>query len=256
MKRDGRDRRDVRDDAPSERPRDGDPLAGSLVLVVEDDAVLAPTLELLLRHDGFRTDRVGDGQQAVQAWRTLQPDAIVLDLGLPGMDGTEVLRKIREHDDVPVLVLTARAEEIDEVAGLELGADDYLVKPVSAQKLLARVRALLRRRVGRHAASDEDLVRVGRLHVDGYKVEARWDGRPLPFTPSEWGVVAHLARTPGRAVSRLELLDEALAEGEATERTVDVHVAHVRRKLREAGATGDVVETVRGVGYRLTERPE
>lgn len=234
--------------------RGDDPLAGALVLVVEDDPVLAPTMELLLRHDGFRTDRVGDGRQAVQAWRTSMPDAIVLDLGLPGMDGTEVLRVIREHDDVPVLILTARAEEVDEVEGLALGADDFLVKPVTARKLVARVRALLRRRRGRGMGSgDDDVLRVGRLHVDTYKVEARWDGQVVPFTPSEWGVVAHLARTPGRAVTRMELLDEALTEGDATERAVDVHVAHVRRKLREAGAEGDVVETVRGVGYRLAQ---
>lgn len=226
---------------------------GGLVLVVEDDDALAGTLEMILRADGYRTERAADGRRALQLWRAAAPDALLLDLGLPGMDGSEVLRTVREAGATPVVILTARAEEADELAGLGLGADDYLVKPVSGRKLLAHLAAVLRRARPDPAASAE-VLRVGRLDVDLYRVEARIDDAALPLTPTEFRLLAHLAATPGRAVERAELLDAALPEGEAYDRAVDVHVANLRRKLRHAGAP-EAIATVRGVGYRLAERP-
>ena len=208
--------------------QDGTPARGTLILIVEDDDVLARSLEL---------------------WRAASPDLVLLDLGLPDLDGSEVLRVLRAESTVPVIILTARAEEADELQGLGLGADDYLVKPISARKLLAHLQAVLRRSRPDPAA-DADVLRAGPLEVDLYRVEARVDGRAVPLTPSEFRLLAHMARTPGRAVSRTELYDVALPEGEGFDRAVDVHVVNLRRKLREAGAA-EQVETVRGVGYRL-----
>ena len=226
---------------------------GALALIVEDDETLARTLELILRSGGFRTERAADGPRALELWRAAAPDVVLLDLGLPGMDGTEVLQKLRRDADTPVVILTARAEEADELHGLGLGADDYLVKPVSARKLLAHLHAVLRR--ARPSPSDDgELLRSGPLEVDLYRFEARCDGKAVPLTPSELKLLAHLARTPGRAASRSELYEAVLPEGDGFDRAVDVHVANLRRKLRGAGA-GEPIETVRGVGYRLRRRP-
>lgn len=226
---------------------------GALALIVEDDETLARTLELILRADGFRTERATDGPRALELWRAAVPDVVLLDLGLPGMDGTEVLRRLRRDAITPVVILTARAEEADELYGLGLGADDYLVKPVSARKLLAHLHAVMRR-VRPAPLADTELLRHGALEVDLYRYEARCDGTPVRLTPSELGLLAHLARTPGRAVSRSELYETALPDGEGFDRAVDVHVANLRRKLRDAGG-GEPIETVRGVGYRLRVRP-
>jgi DNA-binding response OmpR family regulator len=230
---------------------DADAAQDALVLIVEDDRELARALELTVRAGGMRSERASDGPRALELWRAAAPDLVLLDLGLPGMDGTEVLRTLRDQSRVPVVILTARAEEADELAGLGLGADDYLVKPVSGRKLLARLRAVLRRaRPGRGA--EPERLRVGPLEIDLYRAEARAEGRALPLTPSEFRLLAHLARTPGRAVERAELYEAALPEGEGFDRAVDVHVANLRRKLRAVGAD-EGLETVRGVGYRLRE---
>ena len=229
--------------------QDGTPARGTLILIVEDDDVLARSLELIVRSAGHRTERTGEGRRALELWRAASPDLVLLDLGLPDLDGSEVLRVLRAESTVPVIILTARAEEADELQGLGLGADDYLVKPISARKLLAHLQAVLRRSRPDPAA-DADVLRAGPLEVDLYRVEARVDGRAVPLTPSEFRLLAHMARTPGRAVSRTELYDVALPEGEGFDRAVDVHVVNLRRKLREAGAA-EQVETVRGVGYRL-----
>ncbi|NBC97178.1 MAG: response regulator [Deinococcus-Thermus bacterium] len=206
---------------------------------------------MIVRAGGMRTERAADGPRALELWRAAAPDLVLLDLGLPGMDGTEVLRTLRDDSRVPVVILTARAEEADELAGLGLGADDYLVKPVSGRKLIARLTAVLRRaRPGTDVQGER--LRIGPLEIDLYRAEARADGRTLPLTPSEFRLLAHLARTPGRAIERAELYEAALPEGEGFDRAVDVHIANLRRKLREAGS-GDRLETVRGVGYRLRE---
>ncbi len=219
--------------------------------MIEDDALLASTLELILRSAGYRVERAGDGRRGLELWRAASPDLLLLDLGLPELDGTQLLRTVRSEATVPVVILTARAEEADELEGLGLGADDYLVKPVSAERLLAHLRAVLRRSRP-EAADGAEVLRSGPLEIDLYRVEARLGGRPVDLTPGEFRLLAHLARTPGRAVSRGELYEAALPDGEGYDRAVDVHVANLRRKLRDAGAP-ELVETVRGVGYRLRE---
>ena len=221
----------------------------ALVLVVEDEITLAQTIELYLRHDGYRTERALDGERALALFRATKPDLVLLDIGLPKIDGLEVLRIIRSISDVPVVVLTARSEEVDELLGLGMGASDYLVKPVSARKLMARVKVALRSARVRGERTPS-LLRIGRLEVDGDRVQARVDGVPLHLTPTEFKLLQHLARAPRRVISRSELYEAALPGGDALERAVDIHITNLRRKLRERGAD-DLIDTVRGVGYVL-----
>ncbi|UCH24470.1 MAG: response regulator transcription factor [Trueperaceae bacterium] len=222
----------------------------ALVLVVEDELTLAQTIELYLKQASYRTERAGDGKRALELFRAARPDLVILDLGLPELDGLEVLKAIRAESDVPVIILTARAEEIDELLGLGLGADDYLVKPVGARKLMARVQAVLRRSLpAQHARA---VHRIGALEVDAYSMVVRVGGRPVDLTPTEFRLLHHLASTPGRAISRNELYEAALPESDAYERAVDTHLANLRRKLGGAGADG-LIETVRGIGYRLAD---
>jgi two-component system response regulator AdeR len=224
----------------------------ALVLVIEDELSLAQTIELYLRSGGHRTERAGDGVRGLELFRAARPDLVLLDLGLPKLDGIEVLKRIRAESDVPVVILTARSEEIDELLGLGLGADDYLVKPVGARKLMARVAVRLRRA---HPAGERsgEVLRVGPLEVDGYRVEVRVDGQHVDVTPTEFRLLQHMARSPGRAIPRLELYEAALPEGDALERAVDIHVTNLRRKLRPLGSDA-MIETIRGVGYALDPR--
>lgn len=221
----------------------------ALVLVVEDEPTLAQTIELYLRNENFQTERAGDGLRALELFRAAQPDLVILDIGLPKLDGLEVLKTIRAESSVPVIMLTARAEEVDELLGLGLGADDYLVKPASARKLMARVKAVLRR--SQEPQESSKVLRFGRLEVDSYAVQARVGGETLNLTPTEFRLLGHLAETPERAISRSELFDAAMPESDAFERAVDIHITNVRRKLKNAGCD-DLIDTVRGVGYRFT----
>ena len=223
----------------------------ALVLVVEDELTLAQTLELYLRRENFRTERAGNGRRALELFGAARPDLVILDLGLPELDGLEVLKTIRATSSTPVIILSARDEEVDELLGLGLGADDYIVKPASAHKLMARTKAVLRRvQNAENPENQRDVLRVGALEVDSYGRVAKVEGRSLELTPTEFGLLAHLARTPGRAVSRRELYDAAMPESDAFERAVDIHITNLRRKLRAAGADG-LIDTVRGLGYRL-----
>lgn len=224
------------------------------VLVVEDDSDIAQMVELYLKDAGYHTERAGDGVRALELWRAAAPDLLVLDIGLPKLDGLEVLKRVRadtSRPQVPVILLTARAEEVDELIGLGLGADDYVTKPFNPRTLLARVQAVLRR--GSPAPDGaEQLFRVGDLVVDDYRVRVTFQSRPVPLTLSEFKILRHLAATPGRAITRQELYEAAMPESDALERVVDVHMKNLRHKLSEQGAE-DMIETVRGVGYRLVE---
>jgi two-component system, OmpR family, response regulator AdeR len=219
-----------------------------LVLVIEDELTLAQTIELYLRKENYRTERAGDGLRALELFRATKPDLVILDLGLPKLDGLEVLKTIRAESNVPVLILTARAEEVDELLGLGLGADDYVVKPASARKLMARVKTLLRRNAP--SVQEQTLLRLGGLEVDSYSRQIRVKGNVCDMTPTEFNLLHHLAKTPDRAVSRHELYEAAMPESDAYERAVDIHITNIRRKLKDAGLDG-VIETVRGLGYRL-----
>lgn len=220
------------------------PTQHGLVLVVEDEAAIADIERLYLQRDGFDVAVLASGEQALAAVRQRRPVAVVLDVGLPDMDGIEVVRRLRaEGDHTPVLFVTARDEEVDRVLGLEIGADDYLTKPFSPRELVARVRAVLRR--GRLHDARDSLV-VGTVELSAAQRRVTVDGTPVELTPTEFDLLAHLMRVPGRVFARDELLREVWGYSSAvTTRTVDVHVAQLRAKLGDALA----IRTVRGVGY-------
>jgi DNA-binding response OmpR family regulator len=212
------------------------------VLIVEDEQPIAEPLVEGLRREGFEVEWTATGAAALEAD---EPDVVLLDLRLPDMDGLDVCRSIRARSDVPIIIVTARGEEPDRVVGLELGADDYVVKPFGLRELIARIRAVTRR--GRAAPADGP-VRVGDLEVDPRARRVRLSGRELDLTPKEFDVLAMLARDPGAVVSRRSLLDEVWETSwYGSTKTIDVHVAALRRKLGDAG----LIETVRGVGFRL-----
>jgi DNA-binding response OmpR family regulator len=232
--------------------------SGRTVLVVDDERKLVDVLRAYLERDGFRVVSAADGREALARFRQVRPDLVVLDLMLPEIDGLEVCRRLRAESRVPIIMLTARAEEADELVGLELGADDYVTKPFSPRALLARIRAVLRRggRAGPGDADDPDEapLLVGPLRVDPSRHEATWTGAPLSLTATEFRLLEVLARRPGRVFARAELLERLQGVAFAAyERTVDAHVKNLRKKLAGAGgeAAAAAVATVPGVGYKL-----
>jgi two-component system, OmpR family, response regulator RegX3 len=213
------------------------------ILVVEDEDAIAEPLVEGLRREGFEVVRAATGGAALEA---AEPDLVLLDLRLPDTDGLDVCRQLRERSDVPIIVVTARGEEADRVVGLELGADDYVVKPFGLRELIARIRAVTRRTSVRVQAHGP--LRVGGLEIDERARRAQLDGRVLDLTPKEFDLLAALARDPGAAVSRRRLLEEVWeTTWYGSAKTIDVHVASLRRKLGDPGW----IETVRGVGFRL-----
>jgi two-component system response regulator BaeR/two-component system response regulator AdeR len=217
------------------------------ILIVEDETRLADILEDYLKREGFRTERAKDGQRALELWRTARPDMVLLDLMLPVLDGFEVARRIRAESAVPIIMLTARDEEVDKLLGLGLGADDYVVKPYSPREVVARIKAVLRRASGQLVAPE--VYKAGELEVDVGRFEVRCGSALIDLTTSELRLLAVLAKDPGMVRARSELL-AASGDGEryADERTVDAHIKNLRKKLQGCGAK---LETVRGVGYRL-----
>ncbi len=222
-------------------------ISRSRVLVVDDEPPLVELVRGYLEREGFEVLAAGDGPLALELARSALPDVIVLDLMLPGLDGIEVCRRLRTFSDAYVLMLTARAEEIDRIVGLSVGADDYLVKPFSPRELVARVKALLRRpRAPVRAEPPRG------LEVDGPRHEVRVDGAPVDLTPIEFGILAALARDPGIVVSRSALLDSVWGpEFVGDDHLVDVHITNLRRKLGDDAERPRFIETVRGFGYRL-----
>jgi DNA-binding response OmpR family regulator len=222
-----------------------------LVLVVEDEAAIADLERLYLARAGYGVHVERDGAAALARVRQLRPVAIVLDVGLPGLDGVEVCRRLREEGDwTPVIFVTARDDEVDRVLGLELGADDYLTKPFSPRELVARVRGILRRAAGPQAPR---VLAVGRVRLDLGRRTAEADGRPVALTAMEFDLLAYLMSQPGRVFSREQLLAAVWGQADyGGGRTVDVHVAQLRAKLGEASP----LRTSRGVGYSAAdERP-
>jgi DNA-binding response OmpR family regulator len=221
-----------------------------LVLVVEDERPIADLLRLYLSRDGFGVHVEYDGTAGLAAARRLKPVACVLDIALPGIDGTEVCRRLRESGDwTPVLFLTARDDEVDRVVGLELGADDYVTKPFSPRELVARVKAVLRRTAGPPDSGPP--LRVGPVTLDPTRRLVTVGSADVGLTQTEFDLLAHLMRRPGRVYTREELLASVWGyASHAGTRTVDVHVAQVRAKLGDAAG---IVKTVRGVGYSANE---
>ncbi|MGZ4302055.1 MAG: response regulator transcription factor [Gaiellaceae bacterium] len=213
------------------------------VLLVEDEDAIADPLAEGLRREGFTVTRAATGAEALAA---SESDVVLLDLRLPDMDGLDVCRQIRERSDVPIIVVTARGEEADRVVGLELGADDYVVKPFGIRELIARIRAVTRR--GRGTGPEKDIVQVGELELDSRARRVRLGSRELELTPKEFDLLTALARDPGAVLSRRRLLEEVWETSwYGSTKTIDVHVAALRRKLGDP----DWIETVRGVGFRL-----
>jgi DNA-binding response OmpR family regulator len=222
------------------------------ILVIEDDMQIARNLRDYLEVAGFDVTAVGDGSAALASIRGERPDLLVLDLGLPGMDGLDVARELRRTSMVPIVMLTARGDESDRIVGLELGADDYLVKPFSPKELVARVRAVLRRTSGVGASAE--VLRAGDVEVDLPKMRARVAGRPVDLTPTEFELLATLAREPGRVFTRGQLLDALHGITlETYERAIDAHVKNLRKKIEPEPGRPRYVLTVHGVGYRLAD---
>jgi DNA-binding response OmpR family regulator len=217
-----------------------------LVLLVEDEPAIAGLLRSYLTRDGFDVETAGDGESALTAVRTRRPAAVILDVGLPGIDGTEVCRRLRAGGDwTPVLFVTARDDEIDRVLGLELGADDYVTKPFSPREVVARVRAVLRRH---EPVTATGRLTVGSLTLDPSARSVRTPSGPVELTTTEFDLLHHLMAAPGRVCPRDELLSEVWGYPAGTPtRTVDVHIAQLRAKLGD----GAQLRTVRGVGYAI-----
>lgn len=221
------------------------------ILLVEDELAIAEAVEYALQGEGFEVDALGDGLQALEAARNREYDLLVLDLMLPGLSGVEVCRRLRNESAVPVLMLTARDAEVDRVLGLEIGADDYVTKPFSMPELMARVRALLRRRELDRPGEDIR-ISAGNLSLDLVKHQATIDGEPVPLTTFELKLLALLATEPGRVFSRSEIMrhlwDNAYV---GDERACDLHVSNIRRKIERDPTDPERLLTVRGAGYKL-----
>jgi two-component system, OmpR family, response regulator AdeR len=223
--------------------------SAALVLVVEDEREIATILENFLKKHGYRTERAGDGETALSLFRACNPDLVLLDVMLPKKDGIEVLKAIRKEKQTPVIMLTARTEEIDKLLGLELGADDYVSKPFRPMEVMARVKAVLRRTQANLPAT-EQILRVGLIEVDALQTTARVNGVDLELTASEFKLLQHFVTYPGRTFSRADLLEATMPDSNALERVMDVHIANLRRKLAEVDSQ-EFIQNVRGIGFRL-----
>ena len=222
------------------------------VLVVDDDPHIRQLLAFAFKKAGLEVREAGDGEEAMASVARAMPDLVVLDINMPRMDGLEVCRRLRATSEVPVLFLSSRDEEFDRVLGIELGADDYVVKPFSPREVVARANAILRRTAPRAApVAVPAAMTKGLLSLDSEGWTARWDGAEVALTVSEFNLLKALAGAPGRILSRDQLIDQIHGPGFAiTDRTIDSHIRNLRRKFAEADGH-DVVETKAGVGYRL-----
>jgi DNA-binding response OmpR family regulator len=224
------------------------------ILVVDDEPRIAQLARDYLEHAGFAVRIAATGEAALQAVRRDRPDLVVLDLGLPGLDGLDVTRAIRRESNLPVIMLTARDDELDKLLGLELGADDYLTKPFSPRELVARVRAVLRRVDAGAGHAADDVIRAGDLTMDVPRMRTELGGRSIDLTPTEFTLLAALARQPGRIFTRSQLLDAVHGVAfESYERAIDTHIKNLRRKLEPDPRRPAHVLTVYGVGYRLAD---
>ena len=223
-----------------------------LILIVDDEPKIVKLARDYLERAGFRVTTAADGPTALAIARTDRPDLIVLDLNLPGMDGLDVCRRLRRESDVPIIMLTARVDETDRLIGLELGADDYIVKPFSPRELVARVRAVLRRAHG--DVQQTGLVRAGALEIDLNGHRAALDDEPLHLTPIEFKLLAFLAQHPGQAFSRERLLEHLHGHThDGFDRSVDAHIKNLRRKIEPDLSDPIYILTVYGVGYRFND---
>ena len=221
------------------------------ILIVDDEPKITRLVRDYLESSGFAVVTAGDGREALMRARTERPDLVILDLGLPGLDGLDVARSLRREGDLPIIMLTARDDETDKLIGLELGADDYVTKPFSPRELVARVRAVLRRH-DRGAA--DGVLRSGALTLDVPRMRLEVDGRAVELTATEFSLLAAMARQPGRVFTRSQLLDAIHGVAfESYERAIDAHVKNIRRKIEANPHDPRYLLTVYGVGYRLAD---
>jgi two-component system, OmpR family, alkaline phosphatase synthesis response regulator PhoP len=223
------------------------------VLVIEDEMEIARLVRDYLEDAGFQVTVAGDGEAGLASARGSKPDLVVLDLRLPGRDGLDVARELRRSSSVPIVMVTARGDEADRIVGLELGADDYIVKPFSPKELVARVRAVLRRTESART-NGPDVLRILDVEIDVPRMRVSVGGKPVELTPTEFQLVATMAREPGRVFTRGQLLDTVHGVAfESYERAIDAHVKNIRRKLEPTPRRPRYVLTVHGVGYRFAD---
>ena len=221
------------------------------ILVVDDEQNIRDLATLYLEKEGFNVDEAATGREALTRFQQAPPAMVILDVMMPGMDGFEVCREIRREHDVPILMLTARSEDVDKIVGLELGADDYMTKPFNPREMVARVKAILRRFEG--GRKPQNAITAANLSVDKARREAKVDSEDLRLRTKEFDLLVAFVENPGIALTRDQLLESVWGYEFAGEtRTVDVHVQHLRSKLNGAGVQ---IETIRGVGYKLIETP-
>ena len=239
--------------------------AGALILLIEDEAEIAEIAQAYLHREGFRTLHAMDGQRGMLLFRRERPDLVLLDIGLPGQNGVDLLQAIRDDGGTPVIMLTALTDDLNKVLSFRLGADDYITKPFNPVEMVARINAVLRR-TGTAAkpancgnGGEPELIRLGALEINltmhaALARDANGREHTLPLTLTEFRLLALLARQPKRCFSRFELIESCMPESDALDRVVDSHLSKLRRKLADAGL-GALIETVRGVGYRLWPDP-
>jgi two-component system phosphate regulon response regulator PhoB len=230
-------------------------MAQPRILIIEDERGLTQSLSWYFNREGYETHVAHDGQEGLRKAQTMLPDAVLLDIMLPGMNGLDVCRELRAGErtrEIPIIMITAKSEETDQVVGYSLGADDYVAKPFSNKILLHKVKALLRRVEG--SSEPGEVSEHQGVKIDRVRHRVTVNGEALDLTPTEFRLLECLVRQPGRAFSRHQLMDTAIGEGSIVlERTIDVHIKTLRRKMTEAGGRGELIETVRGVGYRFRE---
>ena len=225
------------------------------ILVIEDEAKIVRLIRDYLGKEGYKVVDARDGEEGLAAFRRNEPSLIILDLMLPGLDGLEVAKRVREDSEVPIIMLTAKTEEADRVAGLEVGADDYVTKPFSLRELVARIKAVLRRSDGDLGRSD--IIERGSLRIDRESHQVTLRGEKLDLTPTEFKLLSALAEKPGRAFTRKNLLDEIdRYPGENMTRIIDTHVKNIRKKLERKEEQDNFIETVHGIGYRFSKAEE
>ncbi len=228
------------------------------IALVDDDRNILTSVSMALEAEGYNVKSFSDGQAALAAFATMTPDIAILDIKMPRMDGMELLRRLRQKSDVPVIFLTSKDEEADEQLGLELGADDYIKKPFSQRLLLARVRAVLRRsQIGANPEREKEedhLLERGRLTMDPLRHACTWDGRDVTLTVTEFLILQALAQRPGFVKSRDNLMDAAYDDQVyVDDRTIDSHIKRLRRKFKQADTEFEAIETLYGVGYRFRD---
>ncbi len=223
------------------------------MLLVDDEPAVGDVLEQYLRNEAFSVVRAADGPAAIELFERHRPDLVLLDINLPGLPGTEVLRRMRSVRDVPIILLTGRVDEVDRVVGLELGADDYVGKPFSPREVVARVKSVLRRTERREQPASSNERRVGAIAIDSLAHEVRIDGKSVTLTPTQFKILDVLSSHVGQTLTRDQLLERVSADGDVFDRTLDRHIANLRARIEPDPGSPRYIVTVFGVGYKMVE---